>query len=63
MKARLSRIEKHLKSSATFSANIVFSFDREGDYVSAAIGSVTIEREIDQSEEAFYKAVVAMANQ
>ena len=53
MKARLSRIEKYLKGSATFSANIVFSFDREGDYVSAAIGSVTIEREIDQSEEAF----------
>ena len=63
MKARLSRIEKYLKSSAAFSPNIVFSFDREEDYVSAAIGSVTIEREIDQSEEAFCEAIVTMANQ
>ena len=63
MKARLSRIEKYLKKSATFSPNFVFSLDRTGDYVSATIGSVTIGREIDQSEKAFYKAVLAMANQ
>ena len=63
MKARLSRIEKYLKSSVTFSPNFVFSLDREGDYVSATIGSVIIGREIDQSEEAFCEAVVAMANQ
>ncbi len=63
MKARLSRIEKYLKNSATLSHNFVFSLDRDGDCVSANIGSVTFEREIDQSEEAFYKAVLAMANQ
>ena len=63
MKARLSKIEKYLKSSASFSSNLAFSLDREGDCISATMGSVTIEREIDQSEEAFYKAVLAMANQ
>ena len=63
MKARLSRIEKYLKSSAAFSPNLAFNLDREGDYVSATIGSVTIEREIDQSEEAFCEAIVTAANQ
>ena len=63
MKARLSRIEKYLNKSTTISYNIAFIPDRFGDCVSAHIGSVTIEREIDQSEEAFCKAVVAMANQ
>ena len=63
MKARLSRIEKYLKKSVTFSSNIAFSFDRDGGYVSATIGSVTIEREIDQSEKAFCEAIVTAANQ
>ena len=63
MKARLSRIEKYLKKSATFSPNFIFTLDREGDCISATIGSVTIGREIDQSEEAFCEAVLAMANQ
>ena len=63
MKARLSRIEKYLKKSATFSPNFVFSLDRDGVCVFATIGSVTLEREIDQSEEAFCKAVVATAHQ
>ena len=63
MKARLRRIEKYLKKSATFSSNIIFGLDRDGVYVSAKVGSVTIEREIDQSEEAFCEAVLAMANQ
>ena len=63
MKARLSRIEKYLKKSATFSSNIIFGLDRDGDYVSAKIGSVTIERKIDQSEEAFCEAVLAIAKQ
>ena len=63
MKARLSRIEKYLKNSATLSSNIAFILDRYGDCVSANIGSVTFEREIDQSEEAFCEAVLAIANQ
>ena len=63
MKARLSRIEKYLKKSTNLSANIAFIPDRFGDCVSAHIGYVTIEREIDQSEEAFYEAVLAMAKQ
>ena len=63
MKARLSRIEKYLNKSDTFSPNFVFSLDRDGDCIFATIGSVTIEREIDQSEEAFCEAVLAMANQ
>ena len=63
MKARLSRIEKYLNKSATFSPNFVFSLDRDGDCVFATIGSVTIEREIDQSEEAFCAAILTMANQ
>ena len=63
MKARLSRIEKYLKKSATLSPNFIFSLDRDGGCVFATIGSVTIEREIDQSEEAFCEAVLAMANQ
>ena len=63
MKARLFRIEKYLKKSATFSPNFIFTLDRDGACVFATIGSVTIEREIDQSEEAFCEAVVAMANQ
>ena len=63
MKARLSRIEKYLKKSATFSSNIAFRLDRDGGHVSAKIGSVTIEREIDQSEEAFCEAIVTAANQ
>ena len=62
MKARLSRIEKYLKKSATLSSNIAFILDRYGDCVSANIGFVTIEREIDQSEEVLCEAVVAMAN-
>ena len=63
MKARLSRIEKYLKKSATLSSNIAFIPDRFGDCVSAHIGYVTIEREIDQSEEAFCEAILTMANQ
>ena len=63
MKARLNKIEKYLKSSASFSSNLAFSLDRFGDCVSAHIGYVTIERETDQSEEAFCEAVLAMANQ
>jgi len=63
MKARLSRIEKYLKKSATFSSNIIFGLDRDGVYVSAKVGSVTIEREIDQSEESFCEAIVTAANQ
>ena len=63
MKARLSRIEKYLNKSDTFSPNFVFSLDRDGDCIFATIGSVTIEREIDQSEEAFCEAVLAMAKQ
>ena len=63
MKTRLCRIEKYLKSSAAFSPNIIFSLDRGGDYVFATIGVVVIEREIDQSEEAFCEAVMAIARQ
>ena len=63
MKARLSRIEKYLNKSDTFSPNFVFSLDRDGDCIFATIGSVTIEREIDQSEEAFCEAILTMANQ
>lgn len=63
MKARLSRIEKYLNKSATLSSNIAFIPDRFGDCVSAHIGYVTIEREIDQSEEAFCEAVMAIASQ
>ena len=63
MKTRLSRIEKYLKKSATFSPNFVFSLDWDGDCVFATIGYVTIEREIDQSEEAFCEAVMAIARQ
>ena len=63
MKTRLSRIEKYLKKSTTFSSNLAFIPDRFGDCVSAHIGYVTIEREIDQSEEAFCEAVMAIARQ
>jgi len=63
MKTRLSRIEKHLKKSTTFSSNLAFIPDRFGDCVCAHIGYVTIEREINQSEEAFREAVMAIARQ
>ena len=63
MKTRLSRIEKYLKKSTTFSSNLAFIPDRFGDCVLAHIGYVTIEREIDQSEEAFCEAVMAIARQ